>query len=253
MVVSSVKAEVSRCEGDRILAETLRPTVEDALRASIQKNPQVMAEALWPILGPALRHAISRAWREMIETLSEILESGLSLRGLRWRWEAFRTGRPVGEIALLHSPIYQVEQIFLIHQKTGLKLLHVADPSVDVRDSAVIAAMWTAIRDFVEDAFDASSGNTLGIIRVGEFTLWLEPGPRALLAVVIRGQPRPALRAVLQRALEQIHCDFGRELATFEGDSAPFAECRSCLEPCLEKRERPPLKPSAVWLLGTLL
>ena len=44
------------------------------------------------------------------------------MQGLKWRVESIRTGRPFAEIVLMHSLLYRVEQVFLIHRETGLVL-----------------------------------------------------------------------------------------------------------------------------------
>ena len=50
-------------------------------------------------------------------------------------------------------------------------------------------------------------------MQVGEFKLWLQHGPLALLAAVVSGQPPPELRQVFARELEAIHREFGPALA----------------------------------------
>ena len=50
---------------------------------------------------------------------------------------------------MLRSLVYRVEQLFLIHRKTSLSLLHVAlDPAI-AKDSDMVAGMLSAIQDFV--------------------------------------------------------------------------------------------------------
>ncbi|MCC6233526.1 MAG: OmpA family protein, partial [Verrucomicrobiales bacterium] len=86
---------VSRCvHQDGRLAGALAPAVEESLRASIRRDPAVLANAIFPIIGPAIRKAVSDAFRRVMQTFSTAMEHSLSWRGLRWRWDAWRTGRP---------------------------------------------------------------------------------------------------------------------------------------------------------------
>ena len=58
-------------------------------------------------------------------------------RSLKWRFEAWRTGRPFAEIVLLKTLVYRVDQVFLIHKETGLLLQHVVADEVRAKDAAV--------------------------------------------------------------------------------------------------------------------
>ena len=115
-----------RARRDHSLQRPLQPIVEDALRISVARNPAILANSLYPIIGEAVRKSVAHALREMTETLNQVLERSFSLESLKWRVEALRSGRSFGEIALMRSFRYRVEEIFLIHRETGLLLQHVA-------------------------------------------------------------------------------------------------------------------------------
>ncbi|QNN25194.1 OmpA family protein [Planctomycetales bacterium ZRK34] len=238
--VSRVIAEAAliRTHADTKLDQALEPIVEKSLRVSVKKNPRQIADVIFPIMGPAIRKAISDTFARMLGSLSQALEHSFSLHSIRWRFEAWRSGKSFAEVVLLHTLLYRVEQVYLIHRDTGLLLQHVAGPSVDVRDGDMVSGMLTAIRDFVGDSFELGEGEALDTLRVGELTVWIEAGPHAVLAAVIRGNPPHALRDELQVTLEHIHAEYAEELTEYEGDSAPFERCRPMLESCLEEAKR---------------
>src|SRR5580704_289179 len=89
--------------GEDALGEALTPTVEAALRESVRKDPGTLADALFPVMGPAIRRSILQTLRSMFESFNQAMEQSFSLRGLQWRFEAIRTGRPFSEVVLLHS------------------------------------------------------------------------------------------------------------------------------------------------------
>src|ERR1700720_3433806 len=136
--VSSVVAEaiqMRRKQGDnQALAEALAPTIQETLRESVRKDPQVLADALFPVMGPAIRKSITETLRGMLESFNTALEHSLSWQGLKWRLEAFRTGKSFSEVVLMHSLLFRVEQVFLIHRETGLLLSHVVAPTVATQD-----------------------------------------------------------------------------------------------------------------------
>lgn len=234
--VSRVLADavILRTREDNQLASALRPAVEDALHNSVRERPGVLANVLFPLLGPTIRQAIAAALRSMIQTIDRVLEHSLSIRGLRWRIEAWRTGRPFAEIALRHSLLYRVEQVFLIHRETGLPLAHRVADDVTPQDSSMVSGMLTAIQDFVRDSFQAPASEALETLEFGELTVWIAQGPRALLAAVVRGQPPPELRTQLSETLETVHRVWQRELDEFLGDTAPFNATADTLGACLQ-------------------
>lgn len=222
-----------RAKQDQSLTHAMQPVVEEDIRLSVQRNPRILADALFPVIGPAIRKAIAEALSAMVQSLNQTLEHSFSPQGIRWRIEAWKTGKAYGEVVLLHTLVYKVEQVFLIHKETGLLLQHVVSGSVVVQDADMVSGMLTAIQDFVHDSFTATESSALDTLHVGDLTVWVEQGPRAVLAGVIRGTPPQEARQVFQSALENIHMEMGEELETFEGDSAPFERCRPRLEECL--------------------
>lgn len=224
---------------DPQMTRALAPTVEDAITASVRRNPRPLADALFPIFGPAIRKAIAASLSSMLESLNQTIEHSLSWRAVRWRITALRTGRPFAEIVLLNTLVYRVEQVFLIDRDSGLLLQHVKSAAVSAADADMVAGMLTAIRDFARDSFRVSEEEALEQFRVGELSVRIEQGPHAVLAAVIRGSAPPELRQTMQEAIEQVHARVGDALEAFSGDTAPFESVRPILEACLEARYRP--------------
>ena len=135
--------------------------------------------------------------------------------------------------------MFRVEQVFLIHRTSGLLLQHVsADPGA-VQDADMVSGMLTAIRDFARDSFGGTEASALDAFQVGDLTVWVEQGPLAILAGVIRGNPPQDLKALFAETIEKIHSDQGRELEGFEGNAAPFERSRPLLESCLRVQRQP--------------
>lgn len=222
-----------RSRQDDKLTTALAPTVAAALEHSVRKDPQPLADAIFPVMGPAIRRSIAAALSGMVQSFNHSLTHSLSLRGLRWRLEALRTGRPFAEVVLLHTLLFRVEQVFLIHKETGLLLRHVPAGMIAVQDADMVSGMLTAIQDFVQDSFSPRRGDQLEALQVGDLTVWVEQGPLAILASVIRGNAPQELREVFQQTLERIHLQYGAELKEFGGDAAQFGATGSLLEDCL--------------------
>src|SRR5262245_24231172 len=224
---------------DRDLTDSLLPAVEEAIGVSVRRHPEVLVDGLFPVMGPAIRKSIANTLAEVLGSLSQTLAVGFSRQGLKWRVEAWRTGKPFAQVVLLRTLLYRVEQVFLIHRETGLLLGHVTAGKADVQDASMVSGMLTAIRDFVQDSFGSAREGGFAAFRVGELAVWVEQGPHAVLAAVIRGNPPMELRTVFVEAIEKIHRDRARDLEEFSGDAAPFQKSRDVLEACLKFQKQP--------------
>ena len=223
-----------RGQRDEQIGRALAPVVDSALSESIRRDPHEIATAIFPVLGPAIRKAIAETMAGLVRTINSAVEHSLTPRGIRWRLESWRTGVPFAQVVIKHALVYRVEQAFLVHAESGLLLAHATAPSIDVPEADLISGMLTAIQDFVRDAFRPGEEAMLRTFSAGELTVQVEVGPRALLALVIRGQAPDAVLLKQQDTLETIHLQFATALLEFTGDSRPFDTAEPLLEECLE-------------------
>jgi len=231
---------------DPHLQRALAPTIEDAITASVRRNPRPLADALFPIIGPAIRKAIAATLNGMLESLNTTLEHSLSWRSLQWRLDARRSGRPFAEIVLLNTLVYRVEQVFLIHRPSGLLLQHLTASGATAQDADMVSGMLTAIRDFVQDSFKVGEDEGLQTLKVGDLSVCIEQGPHALLAVVVRGAAPPSLRTALQQALEAVHAQYSDLLESFDGNAARFEGTRPLLDVCFQQEFRGRGRPRGI-------
>ena len=219
-----LEALVERVGRDPQFVRALRPLVEETLRLSVKRTPLTLAEILFPILGPAIRRTVAHSLAAASASLSRAIDQTVTLQAISWRLEAARTGRSFGEIVLLRTLEYRVEQAYLIHRETGLVLLHEGVIGASTPDAGLVSAMLTAIRDFAQDSFDTKEN--LDQFQLGELTVHVETGPLAVVAVVVRGSPPQELRGRLAQLLEGIHQHSNDALHGFSGDSSVFENNR---------------------------
>ena len=215
-IMHRTAADERRVHEDSALVRALTPTVELAIRQSVRRDPQPLAEAIFPVIGPAIRRAIAAAIDGLIESMNRAAELAFSLTALRWRIEAWRTGRSFGAVVIAHRLRYSVEQIFLIQRDSGLLLAHVSRTETLTPD--VVSGMLTAIQEFVRESFSLTSRESLRTLQAGELTVLLEQGPTALLAAVIRGYAPQAAAVRLQELNESLHRDYGESLEQYDAD-----------------------------------
>jgi OOP family OmpA-OmpF porin len=244
-------------DSGRVTIEDIAPLIEKAIHESIRKDPQGLADILYPVMGPAIRKAVSEDIKRMLENVNTVLENSFSLKRLGWRLQAVFSGKSYAEIVLSHAFVYRVRQVFLIHRKTGLLLYDVSDTSQGIaQDADMVSAMLTAIKDFVDDSLniDTQEGH-LNTIQMGEYTIWIEQGPHAIIAAIIEGRAPEDLKLILKEALEGIHVNFIKELETFDGDTHVFRKTDRFLRMCMQKKEKEKRqhKPIAVIIILIVL
>ena len=171
-----------RVDNPEKLSLAMKPAAVRAIHHSARDESDELAVALYPVLGPAVR--------KMIANLLSF-------------------GPPDGGT-------FVVEQVLLIERKSGLLL---AATAVDgkTEESDIISGMLDAIRSFVQDAFDAPEHDGLQDLRVGNISVLVEWGPRAVLASVVKGVPDEAYRTRAAELLEEIHRDFDADFSTSTG------------------------------------
>ncbi len=215
------------------LVESLTKPVGECLQKAFHDDPQTYGDALYPVIGPAIRKSISHALRAFSQQINQAVEQSLTPKGLKWRFQAYRAGIPLGEYVLQKTLLYRVEQAYLISRENGLLVEHVHHPASKIKDSDAVSAMFTAIQDFVKESFSPDRTGRLESADMGEFTLWAVHGPHALLVCVIRGVPPKNLRSHLSAILERIHFRYGDAIRNYAGDTASLTGVDAELQKCL--------------------
>lgn len=240
---------------DERLGQVLAPTMERATQASIRSDPRTLVNILYPVILPAVRKSIAETIDGTFQSLNESLKQSLTWRGLKWRVEAWRTGRSFAEVVLQHTLVYQVEHVFLIHRHTGLLIAHETSETAASQDPQLVSSMLVAIQDFVKDSFSGAESGGLDTLRLGDMLLWSEQGTYATLVAVIRGKPPESLHDTLREVLQSIHTERHAALEAFDGDSEPFADIHSQLAEVVRlKQDAGPRKEKGVaWIPVAIL
>ncbi len=231
--------------GDEQLGNAIAPALEEALADLVRRDPQVLSRALAPVILPALGEAVRRRLAEPLRCL----RLSLTLPGIGWLVEAWRSGRSFAAIADDHTLRYRVEYALLFHRPSASMLVEVENPeapplSEDDREDAVVR-----LQEMLADSSEMSvprppQANKLAVV--------MEQGPRLALAAVVRGQEPSELRDRMVEALDRIHLERRHSLKSTQIDPAAFASARVALEPLLAaEHDDPSLRRAA--FLGLLV
>ncbi|MDR2574706.1 MAG: OmpA family protein [Desulfovibrio sp.] len=225
-----------RAGKDQRMEHALEPVVDDIVKTLLRKRRGDFVDSLFPLMGPTIRKSIAETFRSMLGSFSKSMEMAFSWKGLRWRLEAVRSGRPFSEIVMLNTLVYRVEQIFFTHSATGIPLAHVSHDGEGGQDADLVSSMFTAIQDFVRDCFSGGGEGELESLQLGEHTIFIEKSRQAYLACVVRGTPPAAFREQLHATLDSLLLEYADALAVFSGDTAPFSGAVHFLGDCLISR-----------------
>lgn len=237
-VLADASAIANQANSDK-LATALQAPVSTALRRSIEQQPESVADALFPVIMPAIRRAIAEALREFTERVDTLLNQQLSMKGLRWRVEALRSGVPFREIVLRETLQFQVQQVLLIKNDSGLLIQHLQQPGLSsTADSDAVSGMLWAIESFVRDSFTGDADGGLNRVTMEDHIVYLKHGPEATLACVVRGVATDNFSEHLERVVGQIHGLYHRQLLAYDGDKEALQDAEPLLRTCFRSELR---------------
>ncbi len=201
----------------QLLAEKINPIVEDHLTFLRQNFPKEYAkivnrmveqklkssqteilDVIYPVMGKMINKYIAFQFQEMKDSINARIDALFSKQGLIWwiRNKVFGIDNAETLLSSLDTPI--IEEVFVIQRDSGLLYGSAAlYPTVN-RD--VVAGMLTAIKSFVEDAFEREHED-LEMIQYGTYKILIENMPSHYFALAISGSISNTEGAVLRNQI----------------------------------------------------
>ena len=167
-------------EFSKSIPTTLGPTITAALKEEIRKNKDEVVDALFPILGKMIKKYIAQE----IKLLSEKINDQLSAKGWKRKFKSWFGGVKEEELILSELSSASIEQVLLIEKDSGI--LTASYSKTDTMDQEMISGMLTAIKTFVEDAFNQKNQN-LELIEYELYQIHLQSFINYYIAVIISG------------------------------------------------------------------
>jgi hypothetical protein len=229
----------------QLLAEKINPIVEDHLtflrhnfpkeyaqivnrmvEQKIKTSQTEILDIIYPVMGKMINKYIAHQFQELKESIDARINALFSKRGIIWWIRNRILGLNDADVLLASIDTPVLEEIFVIQRDSGLLLGSAAlYPSVN-RD--VVAGMFTAIKSFVEDAFEQKNED-LELIQYGTYKILIENMPSHYFAIALSGSISNSEGAVLRtQILEFIHNT--DQLRSQNIDSNTQAEISQALE-----------------------
>ena len=212
----------------------MQPYISNSVFKTVEDDPHGFAEVLYPALVPAIRLMLTNSIRALTKRINTTIESTTTAQGLKWRFEALRTGESYSDVVVRKTLDYRVEQLFLLKPDSGILLEHLVNEDIGAIDSDAVAAMFSAIQSFVSDSFQGDATDRLNQISVGDLNVWLVHRPTVTLACVVRGSIPFELRDTLDNVQDAIYSRFAPKIKSFDGSQPAILGVRELLEPCLQ-------------------
>ncbi len=199
---------------------------ESIINDLIDKKLKQSEADILDIIYPSLGKMISKYVALQMTTLKESIENSVKSKFSFTRSvTSFFTGVKESELILKDAVTSTIEEVYLIQRDSGLLLASASNQ--DSMDKDVIAGMLTAIKSFVEDAFNMAAQD-LETIEYGSYKIVIRSYYSFYIAVAISGALSSNERNVLS---EKIDSFASNEMKKYKGryDSAG-SEISSLLE-----------------------
>jgi hypothetical protein len=168
------------------IPKTLGPTITKTLARQIKNSKDQVVEALYPIMGKMIKKYISQEISLLTERINKQLEDSFSTNSWKRKFKSWFGGVKEEELLLSQlSSISQVEQVLVIEKNSGMLIGQYT--KTETIDQDMVSGMLTAIKSFVEDAFNEKSQN-LELIEYELYHIHIQSFVSFYVAVAISGE-----------------------------------------------------------------
>ncbi|GAB1855812.1 hypothetical protein MHTCC0001_06470 [Flavobacteriaceae bacterium MHTCC 0001] len=166
------------------IPKTLGPTITKTLKAEIKNSKDAVVEALFPIIGQMIKRYVQHEMQLLSERINTQVNKTFSLKRFFRKAKSKATGVKESDLLLVEQTDAQVEQIIVIEKGSGLVLAEYSKNKM--ADEDMVGGMLTAIKSFVEDAFQKEEQN-LQYIEYDLYHIHIQNFSSFYIAVVISG------------------------------------------------------------------
>lgn len=168
----------------KVMPEKLGPAITATLKTQITDSREEVIQVMYPIIGQMIKKFVNREIQLLTEKIDNQLENAFSVDNLKLRLKAMMTGTSYAELMVKNSNKPEVMEVFIIEEGSGMLLGSYSRFST--MDKDMIAGMLTAIKSFVNDAFNAQD-QKLEMIEYDLYRIYIQHFRKFYIAVVISG------------------------------------------------------------------
>ncbi len=188
---------------------TLGATITKSLKEEIKNSQDAVVEALYPIMGKLIKKYVQSEIAKLTEKINEQMSSTFSFKGFKRKIKSKAKGVSEADLIIQEQFRPTIEQIMVIEKGSGLLISRYS--KTQNIDAEMVAGMLTAIKSFVEDAFE-KGGQDLNYIEYDTYHIHIQNFSSYYIAVVISGP----YNKVYKSKLEDILLDFAQNVINKE-------------------------------------
>ena len=174
-------------------------------------------------------------FKKIVENFS-MKKAGLDDSGARTA-EFSKLTRILQEKLIHPSKRGRIHNIFLL-TKSGIVIANLSTSNVKENDSDIMGGMFTAVKDFMEDAVSSGSNESLNDITFGEFHIKFASGAYTDMAVVYLGQLGQDAEDSVTDTLIAFELENMESLENWNGDKSLLKNSDKHLEDLFEKIDK---------------
>ena len=158
--------------------------VNKMIEQKLKSSQKEIVEVLFPVLGLMITKFINLQFQILKESIDKQVKGTFSMKTMMDKIKHRIFGVKTADIIIASTDVPFVEEIFVIQKNSGLLLGSAALYPTENRDA--VAGMLTAIKDFVEDAFEKDKED-LETINYGTYRVMLYSFPTYYFAMALSG------------------------------------------------------------------
>jgi hypothetical protein len=158
--------------------------VNKMIEQKLKSSQKEIVEVIYPVLGQMITKFISLQFQMLKESIDKQVKETFSTKTFMDKIKYRIFGVKTADIIIASADVPFVEEIFVIQKNSGLLLGSAALYPTENRDA--VAGMLTAIKDFVEDAFEKDKED-LETINYGTYRVMLYSFPTYYFAMALSG------------------------------------------------------------------
>lgn len=199
------------------IPETLGPTITKTLKEQIANSQDQVVEALYPIMGKMIKRYVQNEIKLLSETINKKVNNTFSLISLKRKIRARFTGVKESDLMLSEIDTPLVNEVFVIQKGSGILLG--SHSTTTMIDEDMISGMLTAIKSFVEDAFEGGNQN-LENIEYELYSIHIQNFHSYYIAAVCSGTYTRSFENTLENKLFKLSKKLSPRIANLTRDAA---------------------------------
>ncbi len=180
---------------------TLGPTITKTLQQEVANSQDAVVEVLYPIMGKMIKRYVANEIAKLSESINSKLSNTFSTASIKRKMRSIFSGVNEGEMVLSALDKPSVNEIFAIQKGSGILLGNYSSTSKIDKD--MVSGMLTAIKSFVEDAFEGGAQN-LESIEYELYSIHIQNFHSYYIAVVISGNYTRAFESKLENRIFKV-------------------------------------------------